>query len=183
MRTSEPSNRSVWPSAQVIKFHPQSERAEAVAPAPAEDPAVAVEAATVEVAEVETVTTGVAGIRPDPEAVEWHRLAHPLEVREDESGDERHRAEPVQVMLGQLEARAQRREELALLVHVLRRALGHQPRNPEDDAVGGRLVLELPVLQIREALVAGADERGVLLEREARLHPPGHGAGVVPTLC
>lgn len=141
--------------------------------------AVAVQAVRIEVAEAQAVAIHVQGVGTRPVAVERDALARDPEVRQDEAGEERRRAEAREVGLGQVVARPEFGEERLLLVHGLARRVREETGNPKHDAVSGGLVVpEIPVLEVAPVLVAGTGGGRVLLQGEAPAHLPGHGPGV-----
>ena len=173
-RTKEPSDLAS------DEFHPQDEDAQAAIPRPVEAPEVAVETGPAEVAEAEAKAVRAAGIRTNPTVVEWNPFTHALEVGEDEAGVESGAPKTAQVMLRQIEPHTNLAEQDELFGVGLAGRTRRQARNPERQAVLGRLIDEVPalLLQVGELLVAGAGLRSVGLQREAGLDQPCHRAEV-----
>ena len=163
-------------------LHPQEEEADddvAVRAAPV----VAVEAVRVEVASGEAEADREQGVRRRVEGVQGHPLARALEMRQNEGEQQRDGAEAFTVVRGHLVAHLQL---TAVSLHVrgrLARAVGSQPWHPEDQRVRGGGILEIPVLQVAQVLVARSSQRGVLLEQEAPLDLPDHGSAIVRHGC
>ena len=162
-------DRTKEPSALVSELHPQSEDAEAAIPTPDEEPAVAAQTRPTEATEAKAIAISAAGVGANPVIPEWNPLTSRLEVGEDETGVESSRTEVAQVVNWQIESGANLAEEIDLLTASLADTAGHETRNPEHEAVTGRLVREVPVLEIVELLIAGTSFRSVIAESEAEL--------------
>ena len=106
------------PSALLTECHPQREDTQAAVAVNV--PAVAaVETSLVEGAETEPAAVRAEGISANPVTVDRSALALALEVRENETGDKRGRAERSEVLLGQGVLLAKLGEYLDLLFGIL----------------------------------------------------------------
>lgn len=160
-------------------LHPQREAAAAAVGTGDPIPAVAAERARVPVQEEAAAAARVQGIGPGHQTIQRHALAAPPEVSEDQGRVLGHRAEGREVGRRELVLLTEFTEEVHLLLHGLIGAPGHEARNPERDAFGGRRVGEVPVLEVPEVLVAGTGLRRSALQRETRPHAPVDGAAVL----
>jgi len=157
-------------------LHPQEEEAD-VDDAVRVVPVVAVEAARVEVARDEAVAVREEGIGRDV-VLERDGLTYALEVRENECEKQSDGAETLVVLDRHGVLVPQESTVMQHLLCRLVRAVRSQTRHPEHERIRGRLVIEVPALQVGEILVARSGLRSMQLEREPLPHLPSHGAGV-----
>lgn len=166
----------------MFEFHPQREGADTTVPDPIPAPDAAAESAP-DPAQAEATAARTAGVGAGPVAAQRDHLARQLVMGENESGEDGDRTEPGQVVLGQIELLTEICQELHLFRNRLAGTSDHEARNPENDAVLGRLVREVPVLEILEVLAARTHLRSNRLEGEALTNAPRDRTGVAEPVC
>ena len=160
-------------------LHPQEEEPDAAAGGAHAPPTAAVEAAPIEVARDETAANHVEGVARRVQVLQRHPFTRALEMRQDESEQERDAPERIGVVGGPRVVLPILLAECLHLGDGLTRGTISEAGNPEHERVlGGLVVLELPLLEVAELAVGVLVLRRVLLQRVARLDLPGDGASI-----